>query len=98
VYGIVENMKDAWQTDMDRAARMLRAAAATALSVGIDEDQVFALVEDGVNDARDWPTTTGAQARNAANGWYRPDGEDTPPTDYHDYDDDVDVYPSRYAA
>jgi hypothetical protein len=62
--------------DLERAALHLRSAAAAAFSMGMDEDQVYALVEAGVGDAHAWAATTRMQARNSGPDRIRPDGAD----------------------
>lgn len=62
------------RNDLERAALTLRSAAAAALSLGMDEDWIYSLVEAGVADARAWPVTDRMQGRNR--GEFRPDGAD----------------------
>lgn len=67
-------MEQRFRDDLDRAARTLRAAAAAAYALGLDEDRVYDIVEMGVNDQRDSSIARMMQKMN--NGEYRPDGAD----------------------
>jgi hypothetical protein len=52
--------------EMDRIARLLRATAAAAYSLGVNEQDVAALCTAGVDDARDSFVASASQARAAS--------------------------------
>ncbi len=67
-------MEQRFRDDLDRATRALRAAAAAAFLLGLDEDRIYDVVEMGINDQRASKIAERMQEMN--NGEYRPDGAD----------------------
>jgi hypothetical protein len=73
---MVENMMDQrFRDDLDRAMRRLRAAAATVYALGGDEDNIYDVVEAGINDQRH--SHIAEMMQNMNKGEYRTDGADT---------------------